>query len=140
MTPEDVDRVVATAARVHDDTALSSAFYRLLFERNPQLRPLFPADMSHQLHRFVTELEALARALPDLGGFELRAHELGERHVGYGVRAEYYPLVREALLDALAEHLQPDFGPEDRLAWAKAFNLLAEIMLEGSEHVGVAGP
>lgn len=140
MTPEDVDRVVATAARVHDDTALSSAFYRVLFERHPELRPLFPADMGHQLHRFVTELEALARALPDLGDFEHRAHELGERHVHYGVRAEYYPMVREALLDGLAEHLAPDFGPEDRLAWARAFNLLAEIMLEGSEQVGVAGP
>jgi hemoglobin-like flavoprotein len=135
VTPEDVDRVVATAAQVHDDTALSAAFYRVLFERHPELRPLFPADMSHQLHRFVAELEALARTLPDLSGFEQRAHELGERHVHYGVRAEYYPMVREALLDGLAEHLAPGFGPDDRLAWARAFNLLSEIMLEGAEPV-----
>jgi hemoglobin-like flavoprotein len=137
VTPEDVERVVRTAARVHDDIALSRTFYRLLFERHPELRALFPADMSHQLHRFVIELEALATSLPDLVGFERRAHELGERHVAYGVTIQHYPMVRDALVDALADYLQPSFGPEDRLAWVRAFNLLAEVMLEGTEQVGV---
>jgi hemoglobin-like flavoprotein len=132
MTPEDVDRVVRAAHRVHDDTALSTEFYRLLFDRHPDLRLLFPQDMRHQLKRFVTELEELALCLPDLSAFEDRAHALGERHREYGVRAEHYPVVREVLVDALSQHLAPDFDRDDRLAWARTFNLLAEMMLEGA--------
>jgi hemoglobin-like flavoprotein len=137
MTPEDVDRVVRVARRVHDDTMLSTEFYRLLFARRPDLRLLFPPDMQHQLARFVTELEGLALCLPELSAFEQRAHGLGERHHHYGVRAEHYPVVREALLDALSVHLAPGFDSDDRVAWARAFNLLAEMMLEGAEQLAV---
>ena len=139
MTPEDVDRVVRVARTVHHDTALSSAFYQLLFERHPDLRALFPADMAHQLEKFVTELEALAVCLPNLSAFEERARHLGDRHHAYGVRARHYPMVRDALLDALRDHLAPDFDADDRLAWARAFNLLTEMMLEGAERLAVPG-
>jgi hemoglobin-like flavoprotein len=88
------------------------------------------------MHRFVFELGSLAVALPQLAGFEARAHELGARHVGYGVRHQHYPMVRDALLDALAAHLAPDFDEADRQSWELAFNLLAEIMMEGAELTG----
>jgi hemoglobin-like flavoprotein len=139
MTPEDVDRVVRAAHRIHDDTALSSGFYRFLFDRRPDLRTMFPADMRRQREKFVTELEGLASSLPDLSAFEERAHALGARHHSYGVRAEHFASVREALLDALTVRLAPDFDDQDRLAWARAFNLLAEMMLEGAERVTVPG-
>jgi hemoglobin-like flavoprotein len=133
VTPEDIDRVLRTAEQVEGDTALSKAFYAVLFDRHPELRELFPDDMSQLLHKFVSELEALARALPDLSGFEDRARSLGARHVGFGVRRQHYPLVRDALIDALDSHLGADFGPEERASWTRAFNLLTEIMLEGAE-------
>jgi hemoglobin-like flavoprotein len=136
VTPEDVERVTRTAARVGSDTDLSAQFYALLFSRHPELRPLFPVDMGHQMHKFVDELGALAVALPQIGGFEARAHELGARHVAYGVRHQHYPMVRDALIDALAAHLAPDFDQADRQSWELAFNLLAEIMLEGAELTG----
>ena len=134
MTPEEVARVTATADRVRGDHELAAAFYALLFARHPELRRLFPESMGHQFDRFVTELEALAIALPGLPGFETRARELGERHVAYGVRREHFALVREALLDAMSDRL-PGFGAEERRAWAKAFNLLTEIMLEAADAV-----
>lgn len=136
MTPEDLHRVLATAERVHDDAGLSAAFYQRLFERAPELRELFPADMDHQLQRFVDELEGLARALPDLGGFETRAHLLGARHAGYGVTSRHYPLVRDALLDAMTAHLGETFDAAHRDSWLRAFNLLTEIMLEGADQTG----
>jgi hypothetical protein len=45
-------------------------------------------------------------------------------------------MVRDALIDALAAHLAPDFDQADRQSWGLAFNLLAEIMLEGAELAG----
>jgi hemoglobin-like flavoprotein len=130
MTPEDVDRVVATAELVHEDTALIARFYEVLFERNPELRAMFPDDMTEQHHRFVTEIEAFARAMPELTEVESRATMLGARHAGYGVRVAHYPLVREALLDVLAEQLGESFSSAHRQSWERAYNLLAEIMME----------
>lgn len=130
MTPEDVARVVETAPLVHEDTALVARFYAVLFERNPELRPLFPEDMTEQHRRFVTEIEAFARAMPQLREVETRAALLGGRHARYGVRSAHYPLVRDALLDALAEQLGAAFTAEHRASWARAYNLMAEIMME----------
>ena len=109
MTPEDVARVVDTAEMVHEDTVLVARFYELLFERHPELRTMFPADMTELHHRFVTEIEAFARAMPTLTEVESRATLLGARHAGYGVRVAHYPFVRDALLDALEEQLGARF-------------------------------
>jgi len=130
MTPEDVARVVDTAEMVHEDTGLVARFYELLFERHPELRTMFPADMTELHHRFVTEIEAFARAMPTLTEVESRATLLGARHAGYGVRVAHYPFVRDALLDALEEQLGARFTPEHRQSWTRAYNLLAEIMME----------
>ena len=136
MTPEDVALVVETAPLVHDDTEMVSRLYELLFERHPEVRGMFPADMSAQVHRFVTEIEAFAVAMPDLRAVEERASQLGARHVHYGVRAAHFPFVRDALLDVLAEWLGERFTPAHRMAWARAYNLMAEIMMESGARSG----
>jgi hemoglobin-like flavoprotein len=55
-------------------------------------------------------------------------HALGERHVSYGVKPEYYPLAREAFLWALEKHLGEEFTPSLREAWTIAFNALIQTM------------
>ena len=50
----------------------------------------------------------------------------------YGVRAADYQTVSAALFDALAAVLGDDFDPETRQAWAVAYNLMAETMLDGA--------
>jgi nitric oxide dioxygenase len=136
MTPEDVDLVVETAPLVHEDTEMVSRLYELLFERHPEVRAMFPDDMTAQVHRFVTEIEAFAVAMPDLRAVEERASQLGARHVRYGVRPAHFPFVRDALLDVLAERLGDRFGPAHRTAWTRAYNLMAEIMMESAAHTG----
>jgi hemoglobin-like flavoprotein len=54
---------------------------------------------------------------------------LGERHRSYGVKAEYYPLAREAYLWALEKHLGEKFTPELIKAWETAFDALTEAMI-----------
>ena len=136
MTPEDVALVVETAPLVHEDTEMVSRLYELLFERHPEVRDMFPADMTAQVHRFVTEIEAFAVAMPDLRAVEERASQLGARHVRYGVHPRHFPFVRDALLDVLAERLGERFSPAHRTAWARAYNLMAEIMMESRDRSG----
>ena len=69
----------------------------------------------------VTGLDKLDTILPTI-------QDLGKRHVGYGVKEEYYETVGEALLSTLEWGLGRDFTPEVKDAWAAAYKLLSDTM------------
>jgi hemoglobin-like flavoprotein len=54
--------------------------------------------------------------------------DLGRRHVGYGVTAEHYELVGEALLWTLEQGLGDDFTPSVKAAWQEAYVTLSGAM------------
>jgi len=59
-------------------------------------------------------------------------HDLGKRHVGYGFKDEYYGKVGEALLWTLEQGLGEDFTPEVKGAWAEAYKLLSDVMINSA--------
>ena len=111
---------------------MATRFYQELFARDPALRPLFATDLAEQEARFAAKLAEIARAIPCLDDLLARTRALGARHASYGVRAADYLTVGAALLDALAAVLGASFDDQTRLAWALAYNLVAETMLEGA--------
>ena len=58
--------------------------------------------------------------------------DLGKRHVGYGVKEEYYGTVGEALLWTLEQGLGEDFTSEAKEAWTEAYKLLSGVMIDAS--------
>ncbi len=58
--------------------------------------------------------------------------DLGKRHVGYGVKEEYYDTVGEALLWTLEQGLGESFTPEAKNAWAEAYKLLSGVMIDAA--------
>jgi nitric oxide dioxygenase len=60
---------------------------------------------------------------------------LGQRHAGYGVKAEDYQPVAEAFLWTLEHYLGAAFTPELKEAWVIAYTTLAGVMIEASEMV-----
>lgn len=135
MTPEDLDRIDATVARLRpgaeaDD--LARAFYERLFAAAPDTRALFPDDMAVQRTSFVKTLTEIASSLRDLDRLAERAGALGGRHAGYGVRAGHYEVVRGALLGAFDDVFGDGFTEDDRCAWARAYDLISEVMQQAS--------
>ena len=63
---------------------------------------------------------------------------LGQRHVGYGVQAAHYDEVGAALLWTLEQGLGESFTPAAREAWAAAYGLAAEAMLEGASQTALS--
>ena len=59
------------------------------------------------------------------------AGSLGARHKNYGVQAEHYPLVGEALIWTLEQGLGDVFTHDVRTAWTEAYGLLADVMQAG---------
>ena len=133
MTPEQITLVQTSyqslGPRLPD---MAARFYQELFRRDPALRSLFTIDLAEQQVRFARKLTELVESIPRLDELLAHTRALGARHVGYGVRAADYQTVGAALCDALAAVLGDGFDPETRQAWALAYNLMAETMLDGA--------
>lgn len=113
-------------------TAPVELFYERIFERAPQVRPMFHGDPKRQARKFMQSLRVIVSALHTPMQHVAVLQGLGERHEGYGVQPEHYALVGEVLIEVLAERLGPAFTAEARQAWARAFELMATIMIGGA--------
>jgi hemoglobin-like flavoprotein len=140
MTPEQITLVQSSFERLGPELAdLATRFYQELFTRDPALRPLFTTDLALQKVRFAEKLTEIVRAMPRLDELLGHTRALGARHAGYGVRAVDYRTVGDALLGALAAVLGDGFDAATREAWAIAYNLVAETMLEGAASARLIG-
>ena len=72
-----------TIVPIADDAA--SLFYRRLFELDPSLERMFPADMTEQRKKLMQMLAAAVKGLDRTGPARARREDLGRRHAGYGV-------------------------------------------------------
>eukprot|EP00980_Cylindrotheca_fusiformis_P003632 scaffold814_cov100-Cylindrotheca_fusiformis.AAC.14 len=58
--------------------------------------------------------------------------ELGQKHVRYGVRAEYFPAMGRALIDAVASNLDEDkFDQGVKSDWVEVYGALSYDMIRG---------
>ena len=128
MTPEEIEVVRGVIAQLEDHPEFADRFYQRLFEVAPPTRAMFP-DVAAQQQKLTAELTAMVSLLGNLGTLETRAHELGDRHRGYGVRAAHYRIAREVMAEALADVLGDRFGPEEAAAWNRATSLITELMM-----------
>ena len=109
--------------------ALTSRFYRLLFEIDPIVARLFQGvDMTAQRARLVQALTVVVRALDDIDRLLYPLLALGSRHAKYGVESHHFDSVGRALIQALAEMLGEEFTPEVRAAWGEAYGVIASVM------------
>lgn len=111
---------------------LLDAFFTRLFSQHPQLRSMFPADLTLQKVRMAASLSLLFRNIDCLGTLEPILMELGAQHARWGVRPEHYPIVRDALLWAIEQTAQPAWGHQLRADWNEAIGRIAALMLKGA--------
>jgi methyl-accepting chemotaxis protein len=111
---------------------LMDQFYARLFAAEPSVRPLFPADMTNQKHKFLATLVLLRWSLRDLEALSPQLRGLGARHAGYGARPEHYPIVARALIEAMAALGGEAFTDHHERAWRAVLSTIAGLMLEGA--------
>ena len=112
---------------------LVDIFYARLFAAAPGVRPLFAGtDMRRQKGMLLGALVLLRKSLRDLDRIVPALREMGARHVRYGARPEYYPVVGEVLIASMAEIAGDDWRPEYAAAWATAYGIVSATMIEGA--------
>jgi nitric oxide dioxygenase len=136
MTPEQISLVESSYAALGEDAAaMAHDFYRRLFTIDPSAKELFTDNPDVMAVRFSVELKALVDAISSFPDFAPRVRDLGRRHAGYRVRARHYHAAGEALIGALADHLDERWSNELEVAWRRAYNLVAEMMMSaGGAH------
>ena len=134
MTPTEVGLIKASWAAVEpiaDDAA--GLFYGRLFELDPALQRLFRrTDMAAQRKVLMQTLAVVVKSLDRLEQIVPAVQALGRRHAGYGVRAEHYDTVGNALLWTLEQGLGEGFSPDVRAAWTQAYGTLATVMIDAA--------
>lgn len=116
-------------------TEFSRSFYEKLFELYPELKVLFKdTNINDQEKKLFISLAIIVENLrsPDLLTLALKS--LGAYHHEVGTIDEHYPFVRKALLETFAEYLGSDWNQMTEKAWLNAYDVIAEMMLEGAKN------
>jgi hemoglobin-like flavoprotein len=104
-------------------------FYEILFNRYPQVKPLFGRNGAAAQEKMLTEaLVAVVDHLEDAPWLTGTLGTLGAKHKEYGVTAEMYGWVGASLLAALAEAAGKDWSPEAEAAWTEAYGAIVSLM------------
>jgi hemoglobin-like flavoprotein len=109
-------------------------FYGHLFSRYPEYRAMCPEDMTAQADSLITMLESAVISACRPGDMISGLHELGRRHVAYGVvKREDFDRVGQCLIETLREFLGDRITPDIVVAWEAIFTMVADAILEGVE-------
>jgi hemoglobin-like flavoprotein len=136
MTPDQVTLVQESFKKVVPIAGKAAdLFYERLFTIAPEVRSLFPTDLSEQKKKL---MQVLATAVTNLHQVEKvlpAVEELGRRHVAYGVTEKHFEPVGAALLWTLEQGLGPDFSPPVKAAWTETYITVAGVMTKAAATV-----
>lgn len=129
LTPEQKTIVQTTFGQVPDADRLAFRFYERLFEIDASTKAMFPADMAEQRTKLMQTIAVVVNSLDNLNQIVPAIENLGKRHVAYGVTITHWDSVGTALLWALEDAFGPAFTDEVRVAWATAYQLIANTAM-----------
>jgi nitric oxide dioxygenase len=133
MTPTQVELVQESFRRIgRQSQEATRVFYDELFRRSPDLKRLFPDDMSRLRSKFVQMLGTVVRSLDQIGHISEDIVDLGRRHISYDVADEDYANFGAAFLSMLDRLFGEDLSPETRDAWDAAYDMLSRVMQEAA--------
>jgi PAS domain S-box-containing protein len=109
-----------------------SKFYEILFQESEQIKSLFlNTKMEQQKEKLWQSLEIIIENLRKPKLINVFAKGLGATHAKYGVLVEHYPIVANALIQALKAQMGVEWTPETEKAWVDAYKIIQSAMIDG---------
>ncbi len=121
----------ANVVAAGDDVPLY--FYSHLFLSHPEVRPMFPIQMSGQRDKLVTALGAVVSNVDEIDSVVPLLEQLGRDHRRFSVVTEHYSAVGASLLATLKKFLGHAWTPDLADTWAQAYGLVAKVMVAAAE-------
>lgn len=115
---------------------LGLRFYERLFEKYPQVRPLFKTPPEQQHVKLMASLAAIVASLKEPERLVPFLHAMGIRHNAYGTQDGHYAAVGENLIAVLGEHLSVEGEWTEAMAeaWAAALQVVSGVMIDAAGH------
>ena len=113
---------------LHDEDKFATIFYEKVFTIAPNVRALFRNNMTDQGRLLTHMLGGIVYSLSRPEHLAKGLEKLGQSHVHYGVKAEYYPVVKKAMLETIEEVLGENKTSKTLEAWATALDLVIDTM------------
>jgi nitric oxide dioxygenase len=132
MTPDQKALVTATVSTLKEHgVALTTHFYRRLFEHNPELKNVF--NMGNQQNgkqqmALAMAVLAYAENIEDPSVLVHAVTKIGHKHVSLDIRPEHYAIVGRHLIASIGEVLGEAATPALLEAWSTAYGELAGLM------------
>jgi NAD(P)H-flavin reductase/hemoglobin-like flavoprotein len=118
-------------AAAGDDVPLY--FYSHLFLSHPEVRSMFPIQMSAQRDKLWAALGAVVSNVNEIDKVIPLLEQLGRDHRRFAVITEHYAAVGASLLVTLKKFLGPSWTPDLADTWAEAYGLVAKVMVAAAE-------
>ena len=112
-----------------DPARTSTMFYANLFRLDPSTKPLFVGDLALQGRKLMQTMAFIVDHLDDLDTLLPAARDLAIAHVGYGVVADKYDSVGQALITTLQSLLGATFSEAHTASWASVYGILSDHMV-----------
>lgn len=121
---------------LEDEDEFSRIFYEKVFTKAPFVKALFRKNMTDQGRLLTHMLGGIVYSLSRPLHLKTGLAKLGQSHVKYGVKASYFPVVKEALIETIGEVLGEHQTNNTINAWNSAMDLIIKLMqnLEKSTH------
>jgi len=128
---DDARVVAASFARIAPRASeFCARLYERLFTDHPDLRPLFPADMTGLRRKLVAALIAIVNNLRHPARLIPLLEDLGQRHASYGVKPDNFDALGGALLGAIRD-FDDQLDDAATAAWTRAYEKIAQAMQRG---------
>lgn len=134
LTNEQIGHIRAShALLIEHAERIGDEFYRDLFNRVPEVRPLFREDLAGQGMRFMSAIHVIVDNLDNLPAMDREIEKLAQGHANLSIKPIWYRQMQEALIDTFAIALGARFTNEMELAWRSAFGQVCDRMMALSQ-------
>lgn len=110
---------------------LIELFYERLFAAAPSVRAMFPASLEGQRRHMTQAVLLVAQNMEQLENLREPLVKMGEAHDGYGAQEDHFPVVRDAMIQALAHVTGPSWNDVLAQDWRQALDTVSGFMIEG---------
>lgn len=130
LTDPQIEAIRRSFLRLSGDSQWAGqVFYDHLFDRAPETRTLFVADITQQATKLMSTLGLVVSQLQNWRDLEPVIEDLALRHLAYGVTRDHYDHVGSSLLSMMREVLGDSFSDAEADAWGHAYAALATAMI-----------
>ncbi|KAG2416529.1 bacterial hemoglobin [Aspergillus terreus] len=134
LSPEQVQIIKATVPVLAEHgTTITTVFYKNMLAAHPELNTVFNTSNQvngHQPRSLAGALYAYASNIDNLGALGPAVELICNKHASLYIQPEQYKIVGKFLLEAMGEVLGDALTPEIHDAWATAYWMLANLMIQ----------